>query len=75
MASQTFVTLERHVAAEYREKGYGLAKARSIGKAVAGKAVTPKRKRRGTRHVIQAAKSITRGISQFRRRVWNRSIF
>ncbi|PSR33033.1 MAG: hypothetical protein C7B46_11565 [Sulfobacillus benefaciens] len=75
MASKKFVQLERHVEAEYRKKGYGLKKARRIGKAVAGEVATRKHKRRGTRHVKRAARSVTRGLTRFGRRVWNRSIF
>ena len=40
-----FTKLERRVEAEYRRKGYSLARARKIGAAVAGQIALRKRKR------------------------------
>lgn len=42
MASKRFVRLEREVEHEYRKKGMGLARARRIGRAVAGEVATKK---------------------------------
>lgn len=47
MASKGFVRLERRVEGEYRRKGYGLARARKIGKAVAGRVARAKRRLKG----------------------------
>jgi hypothetical protein len=41
--------LERRVASEYRRKGYSDARARAIGKAVAGNVATRKRRARRSR--------------------------
>ncbi|AEW05217.1 hypothetical protein Sulac_1721 [Sulfobacillus acidophilus DSM 10332] len=62
MASKRFVRLERAVEREYRKKGYGLKRARKIGRAVAGKVAQMRRK---------AARAAKRGA----RKVWQRHLF
>lgn len=47
MASKRFVRLEREVEHEYRKKGMNLARARRIGRAVAGEVATKKHWRGG----------------------------